>query len=65
MTVPFSDLETQARKLCPHCFAGIAVRQRIDSREFVHDSFAGPRGVQKGHTICQANGLRQDFEHGR
>ena len=58
------ELEAKCKELCPHCKAGEPVRQREDTREFVHDfSFGAPEGTplgrrQMGHGICGAHDLR-------
>lgn len=56
-----TDIDELAQATCPHCNAGIAVRLRADSGEFVHDQVKTSQGVVKGHTICWANGLRAKY----
>lgn len=56
------DVEELAKMTCPHCRAGIVVRQRQDTKEYVHDSVAWEHGVRDGHSICWANGLRKELE---
>lgn len=55
------ELEDLCRKTCPHCGAGIAVRKRADTNEWVHDSVMTSRGVMNGHSICWGSGLRVAF----
>ncbi len=43
------------RDICPHCRIGIAVRQRTDSGEWVHDIF---RGTAVSHGVCMATHFR-------
>lgn len=50
--------EQTCRDICPHCNAGVAVRQRPDTSEWVHDSVFGPKGVTTGHSICLATHWR-------
>lgn len=46
---------TTCRDVCPHCKLGIAVRQRDDTKEWVHDLF---RGTAVSHGICLATHFR-------
>lgn len=54
-----SELETVIKATCPHCAAGVKVRQRADTGEHVHD-FAPTGGAfgKVGHTLCLASHLR-------
>jgi hypothetical protein len=56
--MPYSKAEQEQiiRAVCPHCAAGIKVRQRSDTREWVHDSAVGKTGF--AHTICLATHFR-------
>ena len=56
--------ETLYQVICPHCGAGCAARFRSDTKEWVHDQVKGKFGVQQGHTICLANGLRKYYANG-
>jgi len=51
-----AEFDEMARTNCPHCAAGLEVRQRLDTKEFVHDHTA--EGSHR-HTICWSNGMRQ------
>jgi hypothetical protein len=57
MTITQADLQEIIKHTCPHCNAGIAVRQREDTKEWVHDRSVKSTG-QFTHTICLANWLR-------
>lgn len=58
------EFAQMCRDICPHCNAGIAVRQRPDTSEFVHDFVSGPvdpkigRPTGMGHSICMATHWR-------
>lgn len=43
------------RDICPQCKAGTKVRQREDTKEWVHDIF---RGTAISHGICLATHFR-------
>ena len=49
--------------ICTHCKYGIAVRQREDTKEWVHDgaiAIAGTLGRRHSHSICLANDYRNE-----
>jgi len=52
MSVSKEELQALVNDICPHCAAGFEVRQRDDTKEWVHD--------QPGHTICWASRLRNN-----
>lgn len=56
-----SEIEELSAATCPHCAAGIAVRRRADTGEWVHDQVATSQGVVKGHSICWGNGIRTKY----
>jgi hypothetical protein len=56
-----AEIEQLAQMTCPNCRAGIPTRYRTDTREYVHDQIAGRTGVQNGHTICWASGMRDAY----
>jgi hypothetical protein len=50
---------------CPHCLAGVVVRKRDSTGEWVHD-FAQPlgtgrEGTRNSHTLCLATGIRNEY----
>jgi hypothetical protein len=53
------EFESTIRDICPHCKAGIKVRQRDDTKEFVHDIF---RGTAISHGICLATHFRAKWK---
>ncbi len=55
------EIDELCAATCPHCKAGIAVRQREDTGEFVHDAVFTSLGVVNGHSICWGSGIRQKF----
>lgn len=59
-----SDIEAQARELCSSCKSGIQVRQRPDTKEWVHDYTydVGRAGRGHSHFLCQAHDLRKSNE---
>lgn len=58
------QFETECRALCIHCREGIALRQRTDTGEWVHDGAVQIPGTLVGrrhsHTICLANDFRNE-----
>lgn len=64
MQLTNEQIEQLARSTCPHCKAGIAVRLRTDTGEWVHDSVKTSVGVVNGHSICWASGLRAEYGNG-
>lgn len=57
--VPVAEFNDICRLVCPHCRKGAPLRQRGDTREYVHDIIT-QRGKAKSfqHSICWANGFR-------
>jgi hypothetical protein len=57
-----SEFDAKCRELCPHCKAGAVLRQREDTREWVHDFATGDGGPlgrrMMGHSICHAHDFR-------
>lgn len=53
------EFESFCRDICPQCKAGVVVRQREDTREFVHD-IVSERGPMKSwsHVFCLASHFR-------
>jgi len=49
------EFESTIKDICPHCRNGTAVRQRADTKEWVHDFF---RGTAISHGICLATHFR-------
>ena len=48
------------RDLCPTCNAGVPVRYRPETREWVHDRVAKHgSATQFHHSLCQANDFRK------
>lgn len=54
-----TEFEQTIKDICPHCKAGVAVRQREDTLEFVHDLF---RGTAVSHGICLATHFRNKHQ---
>ena len=60
------EFNAKCKDLCLHCAAGAVVRQRTDTREWVHDFASGdladkPFGRRQiGHGICQAHQFRTE-----
>ena len=72
MPVTQDELEQMYMLVCPTCAAGQVVRQRTDTKEWVHDvvtkTMPGGRLVTTvAHGICGANGLRNSVfaEHAK
>lgn len=59
------EVEHLIKVTCPHCLAGIKVRHRADSGEWVHDfaqSLGGERAsTRNSHTLCLASGIRNEY----
>lgn len=57
-----AEFTQRCKDLCPHCAAGAAVRQRLDTFEFVHDTavdIPGVIGKRMGHAYCTATEFRK------
>lgn len=58
------EFEQKCKELCPNCAAGVTVRQREDTKEWIHDwAFGGTdpktgRLTGIGHGICGAHDFR-------
>lgn len=53
------EFEETCRDICPQCKAGIAIRQREDTKEMVHDSY---RGNAISHSFCLASNFRNKYK---
>lgn len=53
------EFEAACKDICLYCKAGVAVRQREDTREWVHDIF---RGNAVSHSICMATHYRNKYK---
>lgn len=63
MAASFPDNETMTAicmACCADCARGFAVRQRADTREWVHDrtTETATGGVSVRHSFCWASGIR-------
>lgn len=54
-----SEFESTIKDICPHCKIGVTVRQREDTKEWVHDIF---RGTAVSHGICLATHFRNKWK---
>ena len=60
-----TEFDAECKNLCPHCAAGEPVRQRDDTKEWVHDFSFGavdPNTGRKsgiGHSLCAAHEFRK------
>ena len=52
------EFEAGAKALCANCAAGIVVRLRVDTNEWVHDQSVNSR-ASFAHSLCQANAFRK------
>ena len=60
------NFEQFCKDICPHCAEGAPLRQRDDTREWVHDTtITLPAGIGKrmGHAFCLASNFRN--KHGQ
>lgn len=51
------EFDQSVKEICPNCAAGIPVRFREDSKEWVHDRAVG-RGALFAHSLCVAHYFR-------
>lgn len=51
------EFNQTCRDICHHCDSGVAVRQRTDNREWVHDIMDKARNTLT-HSICLATNWR-------
>lgn len=58
-----SDFDRKCGELCEACRAGVVVRRRSDTGEFVHDTaveIPGTLGKRMGHFFCTASDFRKE-----
>lgn len=55
ITADFAEL---CRIICPSCAAGVEVRYRLETNEYVHDKKTKTTFL---HSICWANGLWKKY----
>lgn len=58
------NFEDFCRDICPHCKDDAAVRQREDTKEWVHDTsveIPGTLGKRMGHAFCLASNFRNKY----
>jgi len=63
MTV--DEFDVKCKELCQYCRDGMAMRQRTDSLEFVHEgavAIPGTLGKRMSHTICLASNFRNEWK---
>ena len=53
------EFQSMIEDICPHCRSGIKVRQREDTKEWVHDLF---RGTAVSHGICLTAHFRNKWK---
>jgi hypothetical protein len=59
------NFEQFCKDICPHCANGSAVRLRLDSMEWVHDTsieIPGTLGKRQGHAFCLASNFRKKYK---
>lgn len=58
-----TEFDEIVKQTCPHCAAGVVVRQRTDTKEWIHDfaTIVGPLSKRHGHTLCLASYLRNSW----
>ena len=61
MPLTDAEFENACRSICVHCRNGASLRQRIDTREYIHDIGKKPVISQ---TICGANKIRLERQNG-
>jgi len=59
------EFDEKCKELCQYCHDGMAMRQRTDSLEFVHEgavAIPGTLGKRMSHTICLASNFRNEWK---
>ena len=54
-----AEFKQTCEDVCPNCRAGVALRQRADTNEFVHDIY---RGGAVTHSFCWASNFRNKYK---
>src|SRR5229473_7615137 len=62
-TMTADEFDAKCKELCQYCRDGMAMRQREDTREYVHEgvvAIPGTLGKRMSHTVCLASDFRND-----
>ncbi len=62
-TMTADEFEVKCKELCQYCHDGMAIRQRDDTKEFVHEgavAIPGTLGKRMSHTLCMASNFRNE-----
>lgn len=60
-----AEFDQQCQELCVHCKNAVALRQRLDTREWTHDGaiqIPGTLGRRHSHAYCQATSFRNTWK---
>jgi len=60
-TMTADEFDAKCKELCQYCHDGMAMRQRTDTSEFVHEgavAIPGTLGKRMSHTVCLASDFR-------
>jgi hypothetical protein len=59
------ELEELCKDVCPACAQGIPLRQRTDTKEWVHDKIVEMNKAKTSHLVshflCLGHGLRKKY----
>ena len=64
-TMTTDEFEVNCKEACQYCHDGMAIRQREDTREWVHEgavAIPGTLGKRMSHTVCLASDFRNEHK---
>ncbi len=59
------EFEAKCKEACQYCHDGMAIRQREDTKEWVHEgavAIPGTLGKRMSHTVCLASDFRNEHK---
>jgi len=65
MPMTVDDVEAYCKQVCQYCHDGMAIRQREDTKEWVHEgavAIPGTLGKRMSHTVCLASDFRNEHK---
>ncbi len=64
-TMTADEFDAKCKDLCQYCRDGMAMRQREDTKEWVHEgavAIPGTLGKRMSHTVCLASDFRNEWK---
>ncbi len=64
-TMTADEFDEKCKESCQYCHDGMAIRQREDTKEWIHEgavAIPGTLGKRMSHTVCLASNFRNDHK---